>query len=434
LKQIFLVFRKKNYRNLFLATLTSQMGSVVGMIAFMFYLLDRFSDQPAYATITEMMYSLPTLAIFFLVGVFADKMDRQKIAANCDWINAFLSVCFLGAVYIGWMPLVFGVLFLRSAITKFFLPAESALVQGILSKEEYASAAGLNQMTQSMFNLFGNALGALLYWTVGIYGAIVIDAISFIISGLFIRSCKISEKVRLPNGRHTLSDLKVKSVLSDFKEGIRYIINYKLLLYLIFGFFIFGIVNGGLSVMPAFILKYKLAPTQYEELMVILSIIFGIGLLIGSVVASMVASKMKLYKLMIFGLIVSGLMLGLAAIPDQVYLVFILFGILAFILPFINIGLGGWLPSIVDPKMMGRVQGWITPLMMLSHSATLAIIAFTYQKVIEIEGIYWIVASCLIIVGLYYAIVLPKHAKDDSDSDSDQDVEMKQASEEVEFV
>ena len=53
------------------------MGSIIGLTAFMYYILDRFSTQPMYATITELIYSLPVLFVF-LVGVLADNMDRKK--------------------------------------------------------------------------------------------------------------------------------------------------------------------------------------------------------------------------------------------------------------------------------------------------------------------------------------------------------------------
>ncbi|KML32527.1 hypothetical protein VL14_23380, partial [Cytobacillus firmus] len=86
------IFKNANYVKLFFANFTSQMGSTIGLTAFMFYLLDRFSEQPFYATLTELMFSVPTLAVFFLVGVFADRMDRQKIAYHCDWISALLSI------------------------------------------------------------------------------------------------------------------------------------------------------------------------------------------------------------------------------------------------------------------------------------------------------------------------------------------------------
>ncbi|HYK71695.1 MAG TPA: MFS transporter, partial [Pseudoneobacillus sp.] len=159
------IFQNRTFRNLFLATFTSQMGSTIGLTAFMFYLLDRFSNQPVYASITELMYSLPTLAVFFLVGVFADRMDRQKIAYHCDWISAFLSITLIAAIAIDWMPFIFFVLFIRSAISKFFMPAESAMVQGILKKDDYTTAAGLNQLVMSLFMLFGNGLGIFAYWS-----------------------------------------------------------------------------------------------------------------------------------------------------------------------------------------------------------------------------------------------------------------------------
>lgn len=72
------LFKNRNYAYLFGAQLLSQIGSVTGLTAFAFYMLDKFSTQPAYATLTEMMYSLPTLFLFFLTGVAADRFDRQK--------------------------------------------------------------------------------------------------------------------------------------------------------------------------------------------------------------------------------------------------------------------------------------------------------------------------------------------------------------------
>lgn len=59
------IFKNTSFTRLFIANVTSQMGSVIGLTAFMFYILDRFSEQPAYATVTELMFSLPTLAVFF---------------------------------------------------------------------------------------------------------------------------------------------------------------------------------------------------------------------------------------------------------------------------------------------------------------------------------------------------------------------------------
>lgn len=60
-----------------------------------------------------------------------------------------------------------------------FTPAQSSLVQGVLTRDDYTTAVGLNQMVTSLFMLFGSGIGIYCYWVIGIYGAILIDAISF---------------------------------------------------------------------------------------------------------------------------------------------------------------------------------------------------------------------------------------------------------------
>ncbi|MFP3394689.1 MFS transporter, partial [Brevibacillus sp. SIMBA_076] len=69
-------------------------------------------------------------------------------------------------IYFNSLPLIFLILFIRSAITKFFYPAEASLVQAILNKDQYAKAAGLNQMLFSLFMVFGVGIGAIMYKTI----------------------------------------------------------------------------------------------------------------------------------------------------------------------------------------------------------------------------------------------------------------------------
>lgn len=95
------IFKNRNFVRLFFAALASQMGTTVGNMAFAFYLLDHFSNQPAYTTLAELMYSLPTVFVFLIVGVAADRLDRKKVAENCDWIRAGLTIILFAALYTG---------------------------------------------------------------------------------------------------------------------------------------------------------------------------------------------------------------------------------------------------------------------------------------------------------------------------------------------
>lgn len=108
------IFKNRNFVRLFFAALASQMGTTVGNMAFAF-LLDRFSSQPSYTTLAELMYSLPTIFVFLIVGVVADRFDRKKVAENCDWIRAGLTVV-LFSLYLPAIFLLFFVSYLSEAL------------------------------------------------------------------------------------------------------------------------------------------------------------------------------------------------------------------------------------------------------------------------------------------------------------------------------
>ncbi|MDT2305878.1 MFS transporter [Paenibacillus larvae] len=136
------LFRNANFVRLFIATMASQLGTMVGNMAFAFYLLNRFSSQPSYATIAELMYTLPTLFVFLIVGMAADRFHRKHIAEYSDWIRAGLTIILMLSIAKDWVVFSFLILFLRSAVAKFFGPAEAAMIQGILTPEQYAQVQG----------------------------------------------------------------------------------------------------------------------------------------------------------------------------------------------------------------------------------------------------------------------------------------------------
>lgn len=407
------IFENRNFVKLFFAALASQMGTTIGNMAFAFYLLDRFSHQPSYATLAELMYSLPTLFVFFLVGVVADRFDRKKVAENCDWIRAFLTVILFGSLFLNSIPLIFFLLFLRSAVTKFFYPAEASLVQGILSKEQYAQAAGLNQILFSIFMVFGVGLGAIAYQTIGLKGAVAFDFISFVISAILIRRCKIPMEARLPNGKAKWKDFSISSTYRDFKDGILYILKNKLLASLVFGFFVFGFVNGAFSILPIFTMKYELSPDNYEKYASFFAISLGGGLLAGSLIGTLMSSKFKPHQMMIYPIFVSGILIFMLGLTDHLGIFLATVFIIGTCIGPINVAIGGWMPKIVHPKLMGRVSGWTDPLMMFAQSLTLGIIAVVFPKFISnIEYLYYGMATVILFVFLFYALTLPKLSKE----------------------
>lgn len=408
MKAIIDIFKQANYRSLFLASFASQLGTVTCTTAFTFYLLDQYGDKPYYATVTMMMYTLPSLFVFFVVGVIADHVNRQKIAVYSDCLNAGLSVFLLIAVFIKSIFVIFPLLFMITAVSKFFVPAETGMVQGILKSEEYAVAGGLNQMLASIFLLFGTALGSAFYWNFGLSGAILIDCFSFIFSGFVIHRCRFKKRVILPNEDRRPDHIKFSFIFAGFKEGLFYTMRHRLLPLLMFGTLILGIVNGGLSIMPIFLLKYKLATDSYQGAAALAGVLFGTGILIGSVAASPLVKRVKLYKLMIIGYLQASVFISCEALVTNIFMFYVFYFLTAFSIPIVNVAFYGWLPQIVDPRFMGRVQAWFDPLGNLSQSFILIVIAITFPKYIAVGTPFVWFGGCLMLVAILDLIMLPR--------------------------
>ncbi|WP_019007678.1 MFS transporter [Cohnella laeviribosi] len=405
------LFRNPAFCKLFFAAFVSQLGTVVGNMAFAYYMVDRYSERPSLATTAELMYSLPTLAVFWIVGVIADRFDRKRIAAYSDWIRAGLTLLFLLFVHYDLLFLCFLVLFLRSSISKFFGPAEMGLLQGSIDRDQYVQASGLNQMVMGMFMLFGMSLGAAAYHFIGIQGAIIVDGLSFLLSGLLLAWGDFPEHARTPNGKSLIRDLRFSLLLKDFLHGLRYIVGNRLLLVLISGFLFFGIVNGVFAVLPIFAMKYKLSPDQYVVHSSLITVFLGIGFLLGSLLGPHLIRRFKRAPILISGLFISSLLVGGLGRAGRVEVYFILVLLAGIAIAPINIALGSWMPELVSPQNMGRVNSLIEPVMMLGHSLALGGIALAFPVWISITWLHYILAICTVGVSFFYLAALPPLAR-----------------------
>lgn len=402
-----ILFKNAQFTKLFIANFASQLGTVVGNMAFAFYVLDRFADKPYYATLAELMYSLPTLLVFFVVGVAADRLNRKRIAANSDWIRAGLTALLLLAVHENWIVPAFALLFLRSAVSKFFVPAEAGLLQGILNKDQYVIASGLNQTVTGLFMLLGMGLGVLSYQMFGIKGAVVVDGISFLVSGALIVSCRFPGEVMQPNGPARREHFRLGAVWSDFRDGLAYIVRHRLLLSIISGFLVFGFVNGGFAVLPLFTMKYKLSPEHYETYSPLIMIFLGIGFLLGSPLAAPLIKKLSHAAVLIGGLLLTGGLMVVLGLAEGIWPYLSLVFVVGLILAPVNVVLGGWLPELVEPGQMGRVNAWIEPLLMFAQSIALGLVALLFPSLLSVNVMYFVFGASILAAGIYYGIVLP---------------------------
>ena len=108
---------------------------------------------------------LPMVALTFVVGPLADRVDRRRIVAGCEIVNvatlAFLAVGAAG----DWLsaPIVFAAVVLLGAARAFEHPSMSALLPGIVGATELPRAVAYSSSAMQTATIVGPALGGLLY-------------------------------------------------------------------------------------------------------------------------------------------------------------------------------------------------------------------------------------------------------------------------------
>jgi MFS transporter, DHA3 family, macrolide efflux protein len=411
MNQFIRLLKNKDYSRLLFASFVSEMGTMIGVTAFIVFLLRSFSEKPFLTTLSELMSALPILLVFAFVGVVTDRLNRQKLAAYSLYCSAAISLLLMIAVTFKSLPFIFTCLFLRTSVHFFFNPAQASLVQGVLSKEDYIVASGLNQMLKSSLDLFGKSLGVFIFWMWGISGAIWVDTISFVVAGLLIQFCAFDTKLLVPNGQFNWRELRLSSVVSDYKEGLTYALGNKVIRILLSGCLVFGVLNSFFALLPIFLLKYKLAPGNYETIVMYEGFAVGLGIILGSYTVAIVARKLKPHQLITLGLFTTGLFTGLIAFSNNVAMFLLCMFAVAFFLPLINMGIGGWLPALVEPQKMGRVGGLMTPLIVLSQVTSLIVLYIVFPAQVSAGSLFLFLGFMLAGFAALYGYLFPKYMR-----------------------
>lgn len=174
--------------------------------------------------------SVPTFLIGPVAGVFADRWEKRRVMMRMDALRAVL-IMFLILVT-GIIPLPFlaggqfpvlwqlgalySIVFLTSICDQFFRPSNMALIGHIVEEPHRARASGLEQVTVNLAIVVGPALGALLFLSIGVQWALLLDTLSFVVSFFSIVAMHVP-RVANPDELTVQHDF-----LHDFLEGIRF--------------------------------------------------------------------------------------------------------------------------------------------------------------------------------------------------------------------
>jgi MFS family permease len=178
------VFAVGEFRALWAAEALSQAGDQLARVALAILVYQRTNS----AAITALAYGL-TFAPSFLGGIFlsglADRFPRREVMIVTDVLRAVL----VALVAIPRMP--FAVIFVLIAAMSFlqapFKAAQQALLPTVLPGDLYVTGMGIRTVTIQSAHLAGFAGGGFLVTALNPYLALVLDAATFLLSGILVR-------------------------------------------------------------------------------------------------------------------------------------------------------------------------------------------------------------------------------------------------------
>lgn len=177
------VLRVREFRILWLADAQSSIGDQVGRVALSVLVFERTAS----AILTALTYALtflPALVGGALLSSLADQLPRRQVMVTSTSIRAAL----FALMAVPAMPLwIICVLLILAVLCEApFTAAESAMMPSILEGDHYVVGTGLRTITYQVAQLAGFAGGGLAIAAIGARQGLVLDAITFVLSTLFI--------------------------------------------------------------------------------------------------------------------------------------------------------------------------------------------------------------------------------------------------------
>jgi MFS family permease len=234
------VLRQRDFGLLWLAGLISIAGDFALIVALPLHVY-RLTDSTLATAGAFAASFLPGVVIGSVAGVFVDRWDRKRTMVVCDLSRAVLLLPLL--VVPDHLVLLYVVAAVQGTIGLFFRPAEGALLPLLVGEDRLVTANALNSLNNNLGMLIGPALGSLLYADVGIGGAAVVDAGSYLVSAILIRLI-IAESRPVRQSFVDADHSPWRRVMVDWRDGVRLVRRDQALMVLLTSSVFRGIAEG----------------------------------------------------------------------------------------------------------------------------------------------------------------------------------------------
>ena len=283
----------KNFVLLVLGQLTSLFGNFILKLALSMYVLEVTGSAAIFAGILSIA-TIPTIILSPLGGILADRADRRNIMVALDGLTGVSVLCAaLLLTESNALTVISVLLVILSVLGAFETPTVQACIPTMLQGDNIMKGNAVVNQVASLSYLVAPMLGGVLYAVFGLKPVMYASVVCFFITALFECFIKLNYR-RSRNKGGILSVVK-----QDFLSSMQYIskeqtnIAKMLLLTAFSRFFVMGITIVGLPFIVRTVLGLN---AQYYGAA---ESALAIATILGSVVAGLLAEKLKIHRLAI---------------------------------------------------------------------------------------------------------------------------------------
>jgi len=278
----------RNYTRLWVGQATSLVGDLTFDTAVVLWigtvLLSGKSYAPAVSSSMLLVVAVVSILAGPIAGVYADRWNKRQTMLRADLARAgliglltVLSILPSPVFPISVMIAAIGVILALSTLAaQFFAPARFVLISEIVPAADQTRAAALAQATSAVAIIVGPPMGALLLLSVGVQWALALNAASFALSYLVIRSVRVPE----PAAAEPVRVGEPTGVGVEFRAGLAVVLGNRVIRAMLIAAFLAMLGTGAINALDLYFVleNLKVNAGWFGTL----EALFGGGILIGA--------------------------------------------------------------------------------------------------------------------------------------------------------
>ena len=246
--------KESNIKLLLLGRAVSLFGSTIYLIVLPLYILNTTKNLKT-TGIFFAAVNFPTIIVSIFIGTIIEKFNKKNIILICDFLTSMLYfVLFLYLKNFNSLSFLFLISLLINIVSKFFEIASKVLFSEINSPETLEKYNGLQSFMENTIIIVGPVIGTYLFVTFDFNLILIIVSLGYFLS--FLQELFIKYEKNLDLSKENSNFFK------DFKEGINYIKNNKIILnfFILVMFLNFFIANNDEIINPGILIrKYEIS-------------------------------------------------------------------------------------------------------------------------------------------------------------------------------